>query len=303
MSDLSFQELVDLNGEKHRAVCAGFDPTLGKIPAKFQRNSVCGTLTTFINPMVEALAETAGFYKPNLGFYLRHGHEGIQALELIAAHMHTHAPNVVKILDLKSGDIGATNAAYAEFAFDVCGFDAVTAHNYMGAQAMAPWLDHGDKGVFVLVRTSNPGAEEFQKLRVVSGGTFGFGLDGSEGEGCLYEHVAADAVNANLWNKHGNVALVAGATESSIGDLANIRHIAGQDTLILSPGAGKAQGGDAAAAFKNGCNHRGSGIAVNSSSGITHAHTDERYAGMDAITAAVAEATNMHEYMESVRVA
>jgi orotidine-5'-phosphate decarboxylase len=302
MSSGNFQELVAYNAERHRAVCAGFDPTLSRIPKKFHRASICGTLTGFVNPMVEALADTVGFYKPNLGFYLRFGHEGIQALERIAAHMHEHAPDVIKILDLKTGDIGATNEAYAEFAFDVCGFDAVTAHNYMGYQAMEPWLTREGKGVFVLVRTSNKGAEEFQKMGTCSTTEMGE-VRSVNSEGFLFERVAANVADSNMWNQYGNVGMVAGATETSIDDLATIRRIAGDSVVILSPGVGKAQGGDAAAAFAKGSNSDGAGLAVNSSSGITHAHADEKYEGMEPDEAAAAEATNMHDTMEAVRIA
>ncbi len=309
MSDLSFSELVALNAGQHRAVCAGLDPTLKstyreddpvitRIPEGFQRASICGTLTTFLFPIVEALAGKVGWMKPNLGFYLKHGHEGIQALELLFKHMRTHAPDVVKILDLKAGDIGATNDTYASFAYDVCGADAVTVHNYMGAQAMAPWLDRGDKGVFVLTRTSNPGAEEFQKLDTCSSTLMGVTM-----EGFLYERVAQNVASLEGWNKRGNVGVVAGASPESIDDLANVRRCVGEQVPILIPGVGNKQGGDAAAAYQNGHNSQQAGIAINSSSGITHAHDNQQYEGLAPAEASEAEASNMHETIERVRLA
>src|SRR5439155_14313871 len=96
------------------------------------------------------------------------------------------------------------------------GADAVTVHPYLGYDSVAPFLAHKDKEVFIVCRTSNPGATEFQHLR-------------SEGE-ALYRHVARAAVR---WDHHDNVGLVVGATAPA--ELRDVRQIAG-DRLLLVPG-------------------------------------------------------------------
>lgn len=305
MSSLSFEELVAFNNEHHRAVCAGLDPTLLKIPGYHPDDDIEQTLVDFLLPMVEVLPEVVGMIKPNFWFYAGKGSAGLRALERLFAHMQTYAPNVIKTLDLKGGDIGPTNDEAITLAFDILKADAVTLHNYMGMQGMKPYLDRGEKGCFVLVRTSNQGADVIQKLPVQ--------LDAREAvrlgfqESAIFQpdpmylfefmarHLAVD------WNFNGNVGAVAGCTEHSIEDLATIRRLMGQGAYILSPGAGKKQGGDANDAFEKGCDKQGGSIAVNSSSGITHAHLQEQYEGFVPAEAALAEATVMHDGMEQRR--
>ena len=105
------------------------------------------------------------------------------------------APDVPVIYDAKRGDIGNTNLGYATDAFDRLGADAITVHPYLGREALKPFLDRPDKGVIVLVRTSNPGGGEFQDLEV----------DGEP----LYRVVARRV--AESWNAHRNCAVVVGA--------------------------------------------------------------------------------------------
>lgn len=264
MSDGSFADLVEYNNGLHRAVCAGLDPTLSKIPGYKPGDDIDRVLTEFLLPMIEALPEVAAMIKPNIWFYLAHGWRGLKALETLFEHMHIHAPNVIKTLDLKGGDIGATNDQAIALAFDLLGADAVTLHNYMGMQGMKPYLDRGDKGCFVLVRTSNPGADVIQKLMVQPDREMAVHL-GMLHEGSIlvpdqlpfFEflawHLSVD------WNFNGNIGVVAGCTEHSIGDLTTIRELMGPAVYILSPGAGKKQGGDANDAFEKGCNEDGAG--------------------------------------------
>ena len=80
--------------------------------------------------------------------------------------IHASAPGIPVILDAKRGDIGNTNAGYIESAFEYFHADAITVSPYLGGEALRPFLERGDKGVFVLCRTSNVGACEFQDLLV-----------------------------------------------------------------------------------------------------------------------------------------
>jgi orotidine-5'-phosphate decarboxylase len=150
------------------------------------------------------------------------------------------------LLDAKRGDIGNTARRYAELLDDA---DAITVNPYLGRDSLEPFLGRERKGVFVLARTSNPGATDFQNLHV-----------GNDKR--LYEYVAQRAAE---WNEHGNVGLVVGATAPE--ELEALRELV-PDLPFLVPGVG-AQGGDAAAAVEFGLAD-GVGL-VNSSRGIVFA--------------------------------
>jgi orotidine-5'-phosphate decarboxylase len=150
------------------------------------------------------------------------------------------------LLDAKRGDIGNTARQYAELLDDA---DAITVNPYLGRDSLEPFLAREEKGVFVLARTSNPGASDFQNLEVGNGKR-------------LYEYVAQRAAE---WNERGNVGLVVGATAP--GELETVRDLV-PDLPFLVPGVG-AQGGDVEAAVEFGLTD-GVGL-VNSSRGIIFA--------------------------------
>ncbi len=203
------------------------------------------TLETMLERTVtvlEATAESAVAVKPNSAFFERFGGAGFDALTEVTAR--AQRLGLLVILDAKRGDIGNTSRAYADWAFDVVGADAITASPYMGHDSVRAFLERPDRGCFLLCRTSNPGARDFQDLLV----------DGAP----LYEHVAR--VAGKEWNAHGNVGLVAGATYPD--DLARVRQAAGPDVPLLIPGVG-AQGGDAAEAIARGGNADGLLALVN----------------------------------------
>lgn len=290
MSNFSFQELIDLADHRRLTACVGLDPVWKKIPENLRDpDDIYGTLTRFLFPIVEATADAAAMMKPNLGFYLSKGPEGIRALIALFKHIAAHAPNVLTILDLKGGDIGDTNAEYAEFAYDLCGADAVTLHNYMGFVAMEPYLKRADRGAFILVRTSNDRADEFQGLTIVEPG----GLDRQ-----LFEVVGRDV--ASVWNANGNIGAVAGASNTAIHDLATAREAVGDSIPLLIPGVGK-QGGSAAQAFLYGQNANGGRLGINQSSGFTHAHTKPEYADLEHGLAARAALLRMNDEVNDVR--
>jgi len=148
-------ELLQVQQTSGNFVCVGLDTDLKRIPHAWSQ-------LAFNQRIVEATADFAGAYKPNLAFYP--GPEGKKALQATIEFIWTHAPGVPVILDAKQGDIGTTNDGYLVDDFNYYGADAVTVHNYMGLEAMKPFLDQPDKGVIMLVRTSNPGAGEFQDV-------------------------------------------------------------------------------------------------------------------------------------------
>src|SRR5262249_41856279 len=139
--------------------------------------------------------------------------------------------DVPVLVDAKRGDTPHTMCAYARAVFDELGADAVTVNPYLGGDSLEPFFDYPERGVFVVCKTSNPGAGEIQDLLI----------DGQP----LYMHVARRAL---AWDKHGTLGLVVGATYPA--DVASVRAIA-LTTPILLPGVG-AQSGDLNASVRAG---------------------------------------------------
>lgn len=169
-----------------------------------------------------AVGDLVVAWKPNIAFYEAYGADGLRALAGIIPLLRTSAP---VLLDAKYGDIGSTAAALATAAYDALGADAVTVSPLLGEDGVAPFLAAADKGVFVLARTSNPGAAELQDL-VAEGAP-------------LWTHVvrAAD----RWYSKHSReLALVVGATAPEV--VMQVRALA-PEAWILAPGVG-AQGAD-----------------------------------------------------------
>jgi orotidine-5'-phosphate decarboxylase len=214
----------------------------------------------FLKAIVDATADLVCAYKPNLGFYLTLGAAGVIALERIIAYIPKHIP---VILDAKFNDIGNTAGAYAQGAFDALGADAVTVNPYLGQDGVAPFLARADKAAFVLARTSNPSAHDFQDLPIYQ----------STGSPTLYETVAKQAA---LWNENfpGACGLVVGATYPE--ELARVRALA-PDLAFLIPGVG-AQGGDLGAAVRFGPTQSGLGPVINTSRGVLYASARDDFA-------------------------
>jgi orotidine-5'-phosphate decarboxylase len=173
----------------------------------------------FNRGIIDATADLVCAYKPNLAFYEAFGLEGLVALEKTVKYIPEGIP---VIGDAKRGDIGNTARRYAEALFSAFGFDAATLNPYLGYDSVEPFLEYPDKGVFILCRTSNPGALDFQALRC--------------GDVPLYEVVAQ---KAKEWDRYGNIGLVVGATYPE--ELRRIRQLCPQMPLLI-PGLG-AQGG------------------------------------------------------------
>src|SRR5262249_44831740 len=152
-------------------------------------------------------------------FYEQHGPAGLRALIAIIAYIQKKYPEIPVVLDAKRGDIGSTSQAYAHALFDIYGADAVTTQPYLGYDALEPFLSHADRGVFILCRTSNPGARELQDLSVRA--------EDGEAEP-LYLSVARRV--AQEWNTRGNCGLVVGATYPD--ELRQVREVVG-DLPIL----------------------------------------------------------------------
>ena len=236
-------------------VCVGLDPEPAKFPARFagQPNAIF----EFCRDIVDATAPYACAFKPQIAHFA--AAEAEEALRMLILHIRLRHPRVPVILDSKRGDIGSTAQHYAREAFERYAADAVTVNPYMGRDSAQPFLDHADRGVVILCRTSNPGAGDLQDLLV----------DGRP----LYQHVAAKV--AREWNEHGNCALVVGATWPE--QLRDVRTIVGDHVPFLVPGVG-AQGGDVRAVVSNARNRDGDGLIISSSRAILYASTGDDYA-------------------------
>jgi len=225
----SCAELLAAHFAAGRHLAVGLDTDPERIPESVAPGgSPAERVIEFNRAVVAATAELAAAYKPNAAFYEALGADGHRALAGTIAAIRELAPAAVVILDAKRADIGSTNAGYVAAAFDRLDADAVTVHPYLGGEALAPFLARKEKLIFVLARTSNPGAGEFQDLIA----------DGAP----LYRHVARAV--AGDWNAAGNCGLVVGATYPE--ELRAIREDIPPTMPILIPGAGT-QGGDVAA--------------------------------------------------------
>ncbi len=271
MSERNFRQLLEKKWDEGKFLCVGLDSDFEKIPevARPAGGGVRETIVGFNRAIVDATKDIVCAYKPNSAFYEAYGDEGWSALRETIQYIHESAPDVPVILDAKRADIGNTNDGYIAAAFDYLGADAITVHPYMGKEALRPFLERREKGIFVLCRTSNEGAGEFQDLRV--------------GENPLYQIVAQHV--AEEWNGGQNCGLVVGATYPE--ELRAVRAIA-PDLPILIPGIG-AQKGDLEKSVSAGKDARGRGIVVAASRAIIFAS-----GGADFAAAARTKAQDIH---------
>ena len=244
-----FSELIDGKWDEGKFVCVGLDSERDKIPQATVKDSDEETLVFFNSAIVDATCDLVCAYKPNWAFYLELGLPGFSALIKTVAYINQRAPGVPVIGDMKVADIDNTNNGYIKAAFDVFGFDAITVHPYLGGEALQPFLSRPDKGFFVLSRTSNQGAGEFQDIR------------GESTAIPLFMQVAKAVVQ---WNKLGNCGLVIGATYPE--ELRDVRQEVG-DLPILIPGLGF-QGGEVARAVEYGMSRKKKGAVYNSARAI-----------------------------------
>jgi orotidine-5'-phosphate decarboxylase len=210
-------------------VCFGMDPEIERLPpgpgAPGER------VAAFYLQVLERMERRAAMpalVKPNLAYYERLGPGGLDALGRILAACR--ALGLPVLLDAKRGDIGSSSGAYAAALFEQWGADAVTVSPYMGGDSLSPftaWCGRG-RGVYVLCRTSNPGAAELQDL--LAGGR------------PLHEHVAGRICGS--WYREGIGAVVGATAPEPLERLARLFAGSGRPVSMLLPGIGS-QGGSA----------------------------------------------------------
>ena len=192
-----------------------------------------------------------------------------RAGERCVKHGATFPSSTISIADAKRGDIGNSSERYVKIFLHELKFDAVTVNAYMGRDSVAPFLQSREQCAFILAVTSNPGAKDFQHLKI--------------GKKFLYEKIIETALT---WNAKKNVGFVAGATKPK--ELRSIRKKAPAIPLLI-PGVGT-QGGSIETAVRYGCDNKGYLAVINASRSIIYASNGENFA-----EAARAEAIKLRE--------
>jgi len=233
-------------------LCIGLDPDQERMPEKV-------SVTEFNRAIIEATSDLVCAYKINFAFYEALGDDGMSILKRTRSFI---PDNIPVIGDAKRGDIGNTAKAYAQAIFNYFDFDATTVNPYLGYDSIEPFLQYRERGVFILCRTSNAGAVDFQALNIEAGDNKRLPL---------FEFVAR---RAGDWNVHGNIGLVVGATYPD--ELKAIRE-QHPDMPLLIPGIG-AQGGDLALTVRYGVDRHGEKAIINSSRQILYASRGKDFA-------------------------
>jgi len=245
------EKLITASRKNKSLLCVGLDPDPELMPGKV-------SVLEFNKAIIDATSDLVCAYKLNLAFYEALGDEGLDALKRSIKYIPDDIP---VIGDAKRGDIGNTAKAYARAIFSNYNFDATTVNPYLGFDSIEPFIQYRDKGVFILCRTSNAGAVDFQALR----------CEVEDGHRPLFELVA---LKASQWNTYGNIGLVVGATYPE--ELRLIRN-SHPDMPLLIPGIG-AQGGDIASAVRYGVDAQGEKAILNSSRQIIYASRGKDFA-------------------------
>lgn len=250
---MNSQEKILNKNNEGKFICVGLDTDINKIPKFLQGDS--NGIFKFNKSIIEATKEYAASYKINFAFYEQAGSKGITELERTVELI---PQDILSIADAKRGDIGNTSEMYAKSVYEHFNFDAVTLHPYMGKDSLQPFLDFTDKMNFVLVLTSNPGANDFEKLELKDGKF-------------LYQNILQSVSN---WNEKNNCGIVFGATK--LDELkANIKNFG--NLSVLLPGVG-AQGGSLEEVSKAFNEIQRKNYLVNVSRGIIYKSSGEDFA-------------------------
>ncbi len=272
----SFNGKVGRLQERGNFLCVGLDNSPSMIPSEYKVLGDEEGTFQFNKDIIDATADLVCAFKPNVAFY-EESIDGERALERTVEYIHQKYPGIPVIGDNKVGDIGPTSAAYARKLFRRYKFDAITVSPNLGSEALKPLLSEKDKGIIVVVKTSNPGGGEFQDLPLAIDD---FTTDTDEkielmriaGGTKIPLYLAEANRVARHWTRENeNCAIVAGATYPEQAE--QIRAIA-PNTQILLPGIGT-QGGDLQRAVAASMAANGGKIIINSSSGISFARREQ----------------------------
>ncbi len=278
-------KLAERIRKKQAPIVVGLDPMLSYVPKKITDKAIsehgesleaaASAILEYNKAIVDAVCDLVPAVKPQIAMYEQFGLPGLRAF--VETVDYCKSKDLIVIGDVKRGDIGSTSKAYATahigkitvgskeiplFNEDFC-----TVNPYLGSDGITPFIDacnEFDRGIFVLVKTSNPSSGEFQD-RVLH-----------DEDSTLYEAVG---FKVNEWAKlsmdgeYSNIGAVVGATYPKMGEI--LRRIMPK-SFILVPGYG-AQGGTGKD-LKPFFNSDGVGAIINSSRGIIAAYTNAKYA-------------------------
>jgi len=250
---MTFFESLEISVlRKGGPICVGIDPRLE--PGAGTEEDIYRKLLDYGRTVVDACAPYTVAFKPQLAFFERHGATGLKALDGILAHIRSIDPDFPIILDAKRGDIGSTAEAYAQALLDRPGNLAVTLSPYLGKESAEPFLKRSGKGVFLLCRTTNPGAGRLQEQRLENGLP-------------LYLAFADEITSWEPDSESPSIGLVVAGNDPAILSSVRQRH---PDTWFLAPGIG-AQGGTPEEAVAAGARSDGLGILVSASRSVADA--------------------------------
>ncbi len=277
------QKLADKIKATHAPICVGLDPMLDYIPEHILKKAfaeygetlegAAEAVWQYNKGIIDAVYDLIPSVKPQIAMYEQFGIEGLKVFQKTVEYCHEK--DLVVIGDIKRGDIGSTSAAYAAGHlgkvkvggnfYAPFNEDFVTVNPYLGTDGVKPFIDickAEKKGLFILVKTSNPSSGEFQD-RLIDGRP-------------LYEWVGEKVAEwgaDHMGETYSYVGAVVGATYPEMGKV--LRRIMPK-SFILVPGYG-AQGGKGAD-LAHFFNEDGLGAVVNSSRGIIAAYKQEKYA-------------------------
>jgi len=241
-----FDRLRALSANRNTLLCVGLDPDPERI-----EGDAAGALR-HCREVVRQTEEHACCFKPNSAFWEQYGPDGWAAL----MELRDEAPDTPFLFDAKRGDMGNTMRAYARSVFVTLGMDAATINPYLGTDSIEEFSRYTDRGVYVVCRTSNPGATDLQHLEAAGKP--------------LYLHVAELAERLNT---SGNVGLVVGATAPA--QIVEVRRATQLPFLI--PGVG-AQGGDVEGSVRGAWNGDRASCLLSSSRSVMYAKSPAREA-------------------------
>ena len=252
-------KLREIQEKNDSWLSVGLDPDPDRLPSPMLKEDE--PILPFNRAIIEATADLVCAYKPNMGFYLQWGAAGMIALERTIAFIPDSVPIII---DCKCGDIGHTQGAWAKGALDYWGVDAVTVNPYVGSEAIMPMISQRrDKAVYILARTSNPSAVDFQG-------------DLTKGTGLSAQVIG----RSQKWPVAGHIGYVVGATYPE--ELRTARKMAPGANFLI-PGIG-AQGGNMEAAVRHGPDSA-AGPVINASRSVIYASAREDFAAAARDTA------------------
>lgn len=267
-------KLTDAIARSGSPACVGLDPVLDKLPPSIHaaHESPAGAIQAFCAGVIDAVADSVSVIKPQSACFEVHGSEGVAALEKTIAHANDK--NLTVILDAKRGDIGISARHYAAAAANM-GAHAITVNAYLGAETVEPYLQAG-LGVFILVRTSNPGSDSVQCETLVDGRTIAQ---------MMADHTADLGTDYITASGYSNVGAVVGATKAADGAALRARM---PNQYFLVPGFG-AQGGTIEDVQALTDDRGGGGVIVNASRSVIYASGEGKKSWMEGVQSAAAE--------------